>query len=547
VYYKLEAYTASEKAGKILYQHNITPTYVSDDPLLNSQHVILEAARAYSYGLPYHAALAGVTSAPAELLGLGDRLGKIKEGFDADIVVWDSDPLSLGATPVQVWIDGAPQFENPVILKKQYHGPVRPDEALAEDFDMIEVEGSVAFTGIKYMYLGDVEVPFEDAVAIAKNGTLVCVGPCKDELASAAAPTTLRTIRLKNGFITPPFTAFGSLLGLVEVRAEHEMQDGPPPKDGISRAVDGLLFGGKQLASAFEHGVARAISAPGTGSIEAKGVSVGFRTGAKHSLEKGAIWKEEVALYYSLTLNSKTDETPSISSAVGQLRQKLLSAVDGVAKESTLSDSSTKDEEDAYLKRVLCGTLPLVLSVHSADTISSIIRLKSEVETAVSATSKRGLGPLNIIIFGGAESHLVASFLAAANISVILAPLYSNSITWDQRRCLPGAPLTNGTAIDILLDAGVLVGISVDEYGGPRNLGHLCGIAYANSEGRLGMREALDLAGKNFDRMLELGGTDDSGRDNDGRSDWVVWEGNPLEIGGRVRGMGTLGRTVVWD
>jgi imidazolonepropionase-like amidohydrolase len=109
VYYKVEAYTASERAGAILYAHNITPTYVSDNPVLNSQHVVFEAAKAYGHGLPYHAALAGVTSAPAELLGLGNRIGKIKAGFDADIVLWDSDPLSVGATPVQVWIDGAAQ------------------------------------------------------------------------------------------------------------------------------------------------------------------------------------------------------------------------------------------------------------------------------------------------------------------------------------------------------------------------------------------------------------------------------------------------------
>ncbi|KAK8155997.1 hypothetical protein IWX90DRAFT_494327 [Phyllosticta citrichinensis] len=111
--YKAEAYRGSEQAGKILYENGITPVYVSDNPVLNAQHVVFEAAKAYRYGLPYHAALAGVTSAPAELLGLGERIGKIKPGFDADIVLWDSDPLSVGAAPVQVWIDGTAQYEDP--------------------------------------------------------------------------------------------------------------------------------------------------------------------------------------------------------------------------------------------------------------------------------------------------------------------------------------------------------------------------------------------------------------------------------------------------
>jgi predicted amidohydrolase YtcJ len=64
--------------------------YVSDNPVINAQHVVFEAAKAHRNGLKYHVALAGVTSASAELLGLGERIGKVKAGFDADVVVWDS-------------------------------------------------------------------------------------------------------------------------------------------------------------------------------------------------------------------------------------------------------------------------------------------------------------------------------------------------------------------------------------------------------------------------------------------------------------------------
>lgn len=95
-----KAYVGSEYAGKHLYNAGLTPVYVSDNPVLNAQHVVFEAAKVYHYGLPYHAALANVTTAPAEELGLGRRLGKVKPGFDADVAVWDSDPLSIGAAPV---------------------------------------------------------------------------------------------------------------------------------------------------------------------------------------------------------------------------------------------------------------------------------------------------------------------------------------------------------------------------------------------------------------------------------------------------------------
>jgi imidazolonepropionase-like amidohydrolase len=39
-------------------------------------------------------------------MGIGDRVGSLKVGYDADVVVWDRDPLLLGARPAQVIVDG---------------------------------------------------------------------------------------------------------------------------------------------------------------------------------------------------------------------------------------------------------------------------------------------------------------------------------------------------------------------------------------------------------------------------------------------------------
>ncbi|KAF2263032.1 hypothetical protein CC78DRAFT_519114 [Lojkania enalia] len=546
MYYKVEAYTASEKTGKILYEHGITPTYVSDNPVLNSQHVVVEAAKAYGYGLPYHAALAGITSAPAELLGLGHRIGKIKEGYDADIVVWDSDPLSAGATPVQVWIDGAPQFQNPVALKKPITPPIEPDLSLAEDSAKHNVEGDLIISGLSQVYLNEVEESFDtshQAVAIITNGSLSCIGICIDKLILAHKSNT-PVINLKNGYITPPFTGFGSAIGMIEIDAEEDTHDGAPPSNGITRAVDGLQFGGKHLLHAYERGVTKAISAPTEYSIDGKGISVGFHTGAKHALEEDAVWQNEVALHYILTLSAKRDKS-SISNAIASLRGKLL---DAIYSNETFAGKAIYSE-DAYLKRVVNGSLPLVLSVHSADTIATIIALKSEIESAISSaahsTPSVSEHKLRVIIIGGAESHLLAAELAHASIPVILAPLLPHAQSWDQRRGLTGAPLTKGTAIDHLIAAGVLVGISVEEAWETRDLGLLAGIAYANSEGKLGFREALDLVGANLDKMLGLErGRGKVGAKND---EWVVWEGSPLQIGGRVRAVPGRGKTVVWS
>ncbi|EOD49096.1 putative amidohydrolase family protein [Neofusicoccum parvum UCRNP2] len=520
--YKAEAYRGSEQAGKILYENGITPVYVSDNPVLNAQHVVFEAAKAFRYGLPYHAALAGVTTAPAELLGLGERIGKVKAGFDADVVVWDSDPLSVGATPVQVWIDGTAQYEDPYLLNKSRSDPIDSSKPLTrstEDLDVTEDE-NVVFTGVRRSLLPGFEQAVEGAGestnVVITNGKVACVGACDAELQAAAAKK-VRTVKLQNGYLSPSFTILGSVLGLSEISAEADTVDGRHGNDVFSRAVDGLVLDNKQLAAAYRHGVTRAISAPVFSGGGARGVSAGFLTSASHPLQEGAVWSDEVSVHYTLTTAAKQGNTPSISSAIGALRSSLLNAA-----EFNETTAASKYSEQAYLSRVVAGELPLVITVDSADTIASILRVKAEVEEAVNAD-------IRLAIVGGAESHLVAKELAAAGVGVVLAPLLQYAQSWDQRRSLTGAPLTNGTTINALLDAGVTTAIGITESWQARVLALSAATAYANAEGRLGESDALSLISTNVYKLLGLKNADD----------FVVFEGSPLEIQSRVVAVGS--------
>ncbi|EFQ35553.1 amidohydrolase [Colletotrichum graminicola] len=536
MYYKSESYIGSEYAGKILWENGLTPVYVSDNPVLNAQHVLFEAAKAYRYGLPYHVALSSVTSAPAELLGLGQRIGKIKPGFDADIAVWDSDPLSVGAAPVQVWIDGAAQFSDPFELEKPLTGPISPDLRLAniteETLDLKEV----VFTGVSNVWLSSKSVLStgdETVNVVFANGAIKCIGACSEEVA-AAKSASKSVINLTNGHVTESFTAFGSLIGLNEIDAEEDTDNGRNPT-GFSRAIDGLVLDNKKLHTAKRYGVTKAISAPKfTGGLTHSGTSVGFITDALHGLEKGAVWSEDVAVHRTLTLAAKRGDNPSISSAVGALRHSLLEAV------ATNDTGSDPYSEAAYLKKVVNGELPLVLTINSADTIANVLRVKATVEEALAAKSQSTKSPkLRVAIIGGAESHLVASELASAGVGVVLAPFQSFSYTWDQRRSLTGAPLTNGTAIDTLLDAGVLTAIGLEEDWLVRDLGLLAGIAQKNGNGRLSEKKALDLVSSNIYEILGI----KEPESGNGRH-FVVHEGSPLSIEGRIRAVGS-GRDTV--
>lgn len=542
MYYKTEAYIGSEQAGKILHENGITPVYVSDNPVLNAQHVVFEAAKAHMYGLPYHAALEGVTSAPAELLGLGERIGKIKEGFDADVVLWDSDPLSVGATPVQVWIDGAAQFNDPFELEK---GPAHP---LEPEITRDELSGSVAsyekvcFSGIvanlmseDHRHLTNVSLSV-DGQSNSAGGidTFQWQTKCDGE-------DGRKEISLKNGYVVRPATAFGSYLGLEEISAEESTNDGGNTAESFSAAVDGLSLDTKSLRAAFAHGITRAISAPPFAGMGHKGSSVGFRVNAKHALEDGAVWKSVVSVHYPLTLDVKQGKTPSMSSAIGELKVKLLKAVQG--------DEGKQDPsyERADLAAVVKGRLPLVISVHKADIIATLINMKRVVDLLI-AQEWKGKGPaprLRLVILGGAESHIVAQELAEADIGVVMAPPFPYATLWDQRRSLTGAPLTNGTGIDVLHAAGVKVAIGTSEDWETRDLYLMAGIVHRNSGGRINGTQALDMLSGNIYDML---GLQEPNSERSFREEMVIFEGNPLEIQSRVRAVydGT-GKIHVWE
>ena len=72
----------------------------------NARKVRQLAGNAVAHGLPFDAALAGLTSNPADIFGLGATRGRIARGQVADLVLWSGDPLEVTSLADQVWIAG---------------------------------------------------------------------------------------------------------------------------------------------------------------------------------------------------------------------------------------------------------------------------------------------------------------------------------------------------------------------------------------------------------------------------------------------------------
>jgi len=81
----------------------------ANDGTHNARKLRQSAGNAVAYGLPWDAALAALTSGPADIFGLGDSLGRIAVGYQADLVLWSGDPLEVTSHATQVWIGGVAQ------------------------------------------------------------------------------------------------------------------------------------------------------------------------------------------------------------------------------------------------------------------------------------------------------------------------------------------------------------------------------------------------------------------------------------------------------
>ena len=109
--YKYEVNDAIPYNAAIMHSQGVTVAINSDDREM-SRRLNQEAGKIVKYGgVSEEEAWKMVTINPAKLLHLDDRTGSIKEGKDADLVLWSDHPLSVYAKSEKTLIDGAVYFD----------------------------------------------------------------------------------------------------------------------------------------------------------------------------------------------------------------------------------------------------------------------------------------------------------------------------------------------------------------------------------------------------------------------------------------------------
>ena len=110
--YKNEVKDAIPYNGAIMHNAGVTVAFNSDDAEM-SRRLNQEAAKAVKYGgVSEEEAWKFVTLNPAKLLHLDDRIGSIKVGKDADLVLWSDHPLSIYAKAEISMIEGVVYYDS---------------------------------------------------------------------------------------------------------------------------------------------------------------------------------------------------------------------------------------------------------------------------------------------------------------------------------------------------------------------------------------------------------------------------------------------------
>jgi imidazolonepropionase-like amidohydrolase len=274
-----------------------------------------------------------VTSVPARSLEVDHRIGYVRPGYDADLVVWDSHPLSVGATALQVYIDGratldpkkvedslsttvsesAPNSGAP-IMRKILQADVK--EKLCSNVE--NSKHKITISGIMKSYLDDSsssETDSDPFTMVVEGGKIVCFD--SQQKCSMASSDGV-VVNLENGYVLPGLIATSVGFGLTEILAIPGSSDGDVGSkaetldaNNVVYAKYGIHLDGRGFTRARIAGVTRAVTAPLSNGF-AGGVSVGIKTSGKKTILDGGIFQDEIALHFTVGQDAKSELLPML-------------------------------------------------------------------------------------------------------------------------------------------------------------------------------------------------------------------------------------------
>jgi imidazolonepropionase-like amidohydrolase len=90
----------------ILTRAGVKVALTTDHPVVPINFLVHQATLSVKEGLDRAHALRTITTNPAEIMGIADRVGALRPGLDGDVVFWSGDPLDVMSRALRVFVGG---------------------------------------------------------------------------------------------------------------------------------------------------------------------------------------------------------------------------------------------------------------------------------------------------------------------------------------------------------------------------------------------------------------------------------------------------------
>ena len=448
--FKSEAFEAIPYNAAIMTQRGVLTSLNSDDANL-ARRLNLEAAKMLHYGsLAREQALAMVTINPAQQLKIDDRVGSLALGKDADVVIWNGDPLSVYSRADMTFVDGQLRFSREAdqahrvqvtAARERLISEIRGDAAKAVPADTeagkppataaaavnpraprfnyrfargAEAAGPVAIVGATVHTLEGPAIA--DGIVVFAGGRITAVGGPETPI-----PASAERIDARGKQLWPSLIHTNTVLGISEIDSVPGTVDVAETGDinadaDVSQAVNAAST---HFPVARSGGISHAVVVPGGGLVS--GTTAVLRTDGwtwedmsavrQHSL--AIRWPEAPPPQYAIfmgppkTLAEREKEVDDKVKALDTLMNSA-EAYGRAQRQAQATDGRWDyDPQLAALQAVVSGERPLWATA----------REKYAIEAVVNWAARR---KLRLVIADGRDAYLVADLLAAQKVPVVL-------------------------------------------------------------------------------------------------------------------------------
>ncbi|MBR1701557.1 MAG: amidohydrolase [Lachnospiraceae bacterium] len=109
---KIEVQNMSFKTAGVLNRAGMLVAITTDHPVSLIQYLPICAGLAVKAGLPMEEGLKAITINPAKICGVADRMGSLEVGKDANIAIFDGNPMEVFTRTLYTIIDGTVVYDH---------------------------------------------------------------------------------------------------------------------------------------------------------------------------------------------------------------------------------------------------------------------------------------------------------------------------------------------------------------------------------------------------------------------------------------------------